>query len=1627
MVLLHRAPQQRVARAAMTSCARALRLLSLNVNGMRIGPKRLTLFSELLLGGWDVIVLQETHHDDEATGLAWAREGAGVGKPWLGDTFWSSSPHNPRSGGVAVLFRDGAATSAVQRVCEAPGRALVVSFEHAGVAHAVVSVYAPVEPPQRQAFFLDTLLPLLPSDRALLVGGDFNCVSDAFDVLGGTADSLIRREVGYWGGLQHVQAARDLVDVYRELHPTGREITRAGPQSAARLDRWLVSRSLLGRLRAADVGAGVDQLPSDHRAVYIALRAGRQGPALGKGPWRFCLDLLRNAAYMEATAALLDRFDASHPVIAGSATLGTDYEELKALLREEAKRHMLARSRVRNAQEAAATGAVRAALALYQRHPTLAYAREGLMHARARRQALAHEAATAAARKAQVVWQHYGEQPTFWFHWLTRERQQQTTIAALRCGPHPDSPAVPLDAARRPQGAAALCAYFSGDMPDGLYAPRPTDRAAQDTLLGAVDMRMSPSAIAACLGIEGAVDGAVAPPQAPAESPASSARLAGELTEEELSAVCQRLPRGKAPGDDGLPYEFYVAFWQQLAPRLLAVLNAAFHSTSAAVLPLSMRSGRITLLYKGKGADRTQPSSYRPITLLNCDYKIAAAAIAARLGAPLSSVIDSSQTAFLPKRWIGDNVLVHLETIDYLQATGQPGAIVFLDLAKAFDRVDRAWILRSLEALGAPACIPRWVEVLHGGTCATVAYNGWVTDAFPVRSGVFQGSPLSPILYVAASQPLAAYTRSLATQGLIRPILLPSGRPAPLLHQHADDTTVHVRTRADARLVIDGPIRLFCRASGSLVQPSKSQGLEVCAPEGGLPFSGICPLTGISFVAGTDPVTHLGVLLGRDPATNAEAAYTALLERMQRRAQRYMRIDLAFFGRAYIAKQVLASMASHLSCFVTAPPQLLQRMTQLLCTFVAANRPHRPSANGTNTHAAALRPGRHVCALPWAWGGVNHVDIGIQTQALQARNVSRFLEPEAHAWKAFFAQWLVRDPAWRHAHPAVALRALDRWGLGLAALFFDVPMSARDMPQRVLAYIQAFRALRPHRACSVPDTPFQAMLQEPLFFNPRIRGPECGAPLSGIGWRPVAEAGVRRVCDLRRLLTEALPPGVSSGQRSVLLAALPQEWRAALDGDIDLDSLEWLLGDAARGDAAAWRRSAAPPGAGADADGAGAWWQPYTLAGPTGRLSPAATPPQRHPPPDARPALVMLWDAGRPWHTRKGTHAALVPSGAQPYLVGGWAEATVDPGGWLIGKEPCTQLLVKAANLRLQAARAMLAGFPNPISCPLRPAIWDGGLREAEARWRAALAGRGLMARGVSAAPAGQRTQRNPAFEAPWMHPPPPRAAPAERRARAAARAERAARRPPVPNDTADPLAPAGRRPAWAHVWAHIYDIDIDRRHRCTAFRILHGQLHVGMFAGYIRHHNSAEACCCPHPACHGAGQSLSHVFLDCVVALPVVAWLAQVWGAVTGQRTPPLSAAVLLAGDHRGWPLDAALQPLWTRLRLTTLWHLWRASRHGALDAGAQPLTAVRVASSILHDCRGAIQRDFMRVSTLIDCEMGVPMAWLRGRSPKMKLTEFQARWCHRGVLCRAPSDRVLELRWTAAHPVPLPAEGVG
>ncbi len=157
-----------------------------------------------------------------------------------------------------------------------------------------------------------------------------------------------------------------------------------------------------------------------------------------------------------------------------------------------------------------------------------------------------------------------------------------------------------------------------------------------------------------------------------------------------------------------MPYEFYSQFWEVLGPELLAVLQEAFQAQHGLGLPASMTQGVITLLYKGKGSKallhvcvmNSSPTqkkkkkkalldSFRPITLLNSDYKLLAKALATRFGPALQHVVDPTQTAFVRGRWIGDNVLCHLEVVEYLQQTGQTGCMVFLDFSKAYDRLSR--------------------------------------------------------------------------------------------------------------------------------------------------------------------------------------------------------------------------------------------------------------------------------------------------------------------------------------------------------------------------------------------------------------------------------------------------------------------------------------------------------------------------------------------------------------------------------------------------------------------------------------------------------------------------------------------------------------------------------------------------------------------------------------------------------------------------------------------------------------------------------------------------------------------------------------------------------------------------
>ena len=114
----------------------------------------------------------------------------------------------------------------------------------------------------------------------------------------------------------------------------------------------------------------------------------------------------------------------------------------------------------------------------------------------------------------------------------------------------------------------------------------------------------------------------------------------------------QRLAESRAPGTDGLPAEFYKVFWNDISDLFLNSINYAYRCGQ---LSVTQRRGIIKLIPK-KNAEPNLIKNWRPISLLNCDYKIAAKAIANRFKQVIPNIINYDQTGFLKGRFIGENI-----------------------------------------------------------------------------------------------------------------------------------------------------------------------------------------------------------------------------------------------------------------------------------------------------------------------------------------------------------------------------------------------------------------------------------------------------------------------------------------------------------------------------------------------------------------------------------------------------------------------------------------------------------------------------------------------------------------------------------------------------------------------------------------------------------------------------------------------------------------------------------------------------------------------------------------------------------------------------------------------------------
>ena len=165
------------------------------------------------------------------------------------------------------------------------------------------------------------------------------------------------------------------------------------------------------------------------------------------------------------------------------------------------------------------------------------------------------------------------------------------------------------------------------------------------------------------------------------------------ITEHEILSAMKNMKHNKSPGCDGFPIEFYKVFWIDIGKYLLKSFNESF---TEGILPLTQRQGIITCIHK-TGKPREHLKNWRPISLLNADYKIVSTVIAMRMRKVLDDVISSDQKGFLTNRNIAENTRLVYDVMSELKRLNKPGMLLLVDFEKAFDSVEWSYIKKSIK------------------------------------------------------------------------------------------------------------------------------------------------------------------------------------------------------------------------------------------------------------------------------------------------------------------------------------------------------------------------------------------------------------------------------------------------------------------------------------------------------------------------------------------------------------------------------------------------------------------------------------------------------------------------------------------------------------------------------------------------------------------------------------------------------------------------------------------------------------------------------------------------------------------------------------------------------------------
>ncbi|OOQ86154.1 putative reverse transcriptase [Penicillium brasilianum] len=226
------------------------------------------------------------------------------------------------------------------------------------------------------------------------------------------------------------------------------------------------------------------------------------------------------------------------------------------------------------------------------------------------------------------------------------------------------------------------------------------------------------------------------------------------ISQQEVIDAIKRAPPDKAPGEDGIPNRV----WKILAENdhFVAILTAIFDACMrTGYNPHHFQVSITVTLRKGGPRDFRQPKSYRPVALLNTLGKILESINATRIAWAVE------EYGLLPKSHLGGRkgvsvdhaIQLILDRIHRAWGRGKKASMLLLDVAGAYDNVSHERLLHNIKQLRLGQ-FEQWIASFLSNRSTRIKLPGYLSDSFPTPTGIPQGSPISPILFLLFNAPL---------------------------------------------------------------------------------------------------------------------------------------------------------------------------------------------------------------------------------------------------------------------------------------------------------------------------------------------------------------------------------------------------------------------------------------------------------------------------------------------------------------------------------------------------------------------------------------------------------------------------------------------------------------------------------------------------------------------------------------------------------------------------------------------------------------------------------------------------------------------------------------------------------